>query len=77
MRVLSDANASYQVLGLPIASDVLGLEGLEAQHYRIDGVALEFSELAIIPFPRLAQLDCRPGALQQLLDRLLRRQLVR
>ena len=41
MRVLSDANASYQVLGLPIANGPLGLEGLETQHYRIEAVALE------------------------------------
>ena len=71
-NVLPDANGSYQVLGFPMASDVLGLDGIEAQHYRTEAVALEDSEVAIIPFPRLARLgaemddpvEVRPELLQ-------------
>lgn len=76
-NVLLDANGNYQVLGFPMTSDVLGLDGIEAQHYRTEAVALEDSEVAIIPFPRLAQLGGRAGALQQLVYRLLSRQLAR
>jgi len=75
--VLLDANGSYQVLGFPMASDVLGLDGIEAQQYRTEAVALEDSEVAIIPFPRLAHLGGKAGALQQFVYRLLSRQLAR
>jgi CRP/FNR family transcriptional regulator len=75
--VLLDENGSYQVLGFPMAGEVLGLDGIEAQHYRTEAVALEDSEVAIIPFPRLANLGGRAGALQQFVYRLLSRQLAR
>jgi CRP/FNR family transcriptional regulator len=75
--VLLDANGSYQVLGFPMAGDVLGLDGIEAQQYRTEAVALEDSEVAIIPFPRLAHLSGKAGALQQFVYRLLSRQLAR
>lgn len=76
-NVLLDANGSYQVLGFPMASEVLGLDGIEAQHYRTEAVALEDSEVAIIPFPRLAHLGGKAGELQQFVYRLLSRQLAR
>jgi CRP/FNR family transcriptional regulator len=75
--VLLDANGSYQVLGFPMASEVLGLDGIEEQHYRTEAVALEDSEVAIIAFPRLAHLGGKAGALQQFVYRLLSRQLAR
>ena len=76
-NVLLDANGSYQVLGFPMSGDVLGLDGIEAQHYRTEAVALEDSEVAIIPFPRLAQVGGKAGELQQFVYRLLSRQLTR
>jgi CRP/FNR family transcriptional regulator len=77
-NVLLDANGSYQVLGFPMASDVLGLDGIEAQHYRTEAMALEDSEVAVIPFPRLAHLGgSKAGELQQFVYRLLSRQLTR
>ncbi len=75
--VLLDENGGYQVLGFPMASDMLGLDGIEAQHYRTEAVALEDSEVAIIPFPRLPRLGGKAGALQQFVYRLLSRQLAR
>ena len=72
-----DANGGYQVLGFPMASEVLGLDGIEAQHYRTEAVALDDSEVAIIPFPRLAHLGGKAGAMQQFVYRLLSRQLAR
>lgn len=76
-NVLLDANGNYQVLGFPMASDVLGLDGIEAQHYRTEAVALEDSEVAIIPFPRLAHLGGKARESQQFVYRLLSRQLTR
>jgi len=76
-NVLLDANGGYQVLGFPMASDVLGLDGIEAQHYRTEAVALEDSEVAIIPFRRLAHLGGNAGELQQFVYRLLSRQIAR
>lgn len=76
-NVLLDANGSYQVLGFPMASDVLGLDAIEAQRYRTEAVALEDSEVAIIPFPRLARMGSKKGSLHQFVYRLLSRQLAR
>jgi CRP/FNR family transcriptional regulator, anaerobic regulatory protein len=76
-NVLLDASGNCQVLGFPMASDMLGLDGIEGQHYRTEAVALEDSEVVIIPFPRLAHLGSKAGGLQQFVYRLLSRQLVR
>lgn len=76
-NVLLDASGNCQVLGFPMASDILGLDGIEGQHYRTEAVALEDSEVVIIPFPRLAHLSGKAGGLQQFVYRLLSRQLVR
>lgn len=75
--VLLDASGSYRVLSFPMASEVLGLDGIESQHHRTEAVALEDSEVAIIPFPRLAHLGDNNGTVQQLVYRLLSRQLAR
>ena len=76
-NVLLDANGSYQVLDFPMARDVLGLDGIESRHYRSEAVALEDSEVAIIPFPRLAHIGGKAGRVQQFVYRLLSRQLTR
>ena len=76
-NVLLDANGGYQVLSFPMAGEILGLDGIETQHYRTEAVALEDSEVAIIPFPRIAHLGGRAGELQQFVYRLLSRQLAR
>jgi CRP/FNR family transcriptional regulator len=76
-NVLLDANGGYQVLGFPMASEILGLDGIETQHYRTEAVALEDSEVAILPFPRISHLGGTTGELQQFAYRLLSRQLAR
>ncbi len=76
-NVLLDANGGYQVLGFPMTGDVLGLDGIEAQHYRTETVALEDSEVAVIQLPRLALMGGKPGEVQQFVYRLLSRQLTR
>jgi CRP/FNR family transcriptional regulator len=75
--VILDTNGGYQVLAFPMTSDVLGLDGIEAQHYRTEAVALEDSEVAIIPFPRIAHLGGKAGESQQFVYRLVSRQLTR
>ena len=76
-NVLLDASGSYQVLDFPMARDVLGLDGIESQHYRSEAVALEDSEVVIIPLPRLAHIGSEAGRAQQFVYRLLSRQLTR
>lgn len=77
-NVLLDANGSYQVLDFPMTRDVLGLDGIESQHYRSEAVALEDSEVTIIPFLRLAHhIGGKTGRVQQFVYRLLSRQLTR
>ena len=61
-----------QVTGFHMAGEVLGMDGIGSGHYSSDVVALEDSEVCIIPYERLEQ----PG-LQRQLQKVMSRELVR
>jgi CRP/FNR family transcriptional regulator, anaerobic regulatory protein len=55
-----DAGGTEQVMGFPIAGDLLGAEGLAEGVYAAEAIALEAGEVVIVPFARLRALarDC-------------------
>jgi CRP/FNR family transcriptional regulator len=61
-----------QVTGFHMAGEVLGMDGIGTGHHTSDVVALEDSEVCIIPYERLEQ----PG-LQRQLQKVMSRELVR
>lgn len=73
--VLRDAKGKQQVLGFPMVSDVLGFDGLEAQYYCTEALALEDSEIAIVPFPWHARIRGNAQDLCLIGCRLISRQL--
>lgn len=69
--VLLTEDGREQITGFHMAGEVLGLEGIGAETYAGDAVALEDGEVIEIPFAELDALACRDPALQRELFRML------
>lgn len=66
-----------QVTGFQMAGDLLGLDGIGTARHATDAVALEDSEVCVIPFAQLEDLSREFGALQSHLHRMMSREIVR
>jgi len=75
--VYTDFSGSEQVLGFPMAGDLMGADGIDSGHYSSTAVSLDTSEVAIAPFASLARLMYECPRLEPLLYRVLSRELVR
>ena len=60
-----------KVTGLHLPGEVIGLEGINGRLHTYDAIALEDSEVCVIPFARLTQLALRMPELQGQLLRVL------
>jgi len=65
-----------QVTGFHMAGDVIGLDGIHAGRQAVDAVALEDSQVCVIPFGSLESLAREMPALQERLHRLMSREIV-
>lgn len=70
-------NGDEKITGFYLAGEVLGLEAINSEHYSYDALALEDSEVCVIPFAPLAELALRIPELQQRLFRMLSRDISR
>jgi CRP/FNR family transcriptional regulator len=66
-----------QVAGFHMMGDIIGLDGISSQRHCGDAVALEDTELCILPFNRLEELAREVVQLQQNLHRILSREVER
>ncbi len=66
-----------QVTGFQMAGELLGLDGISTEHHSCNAVALEDSEVCIIPFPRLEGLSREIVALQHHFHKVMSREIVR
>ena len=66
-----------QVIGFFIAGDVMGMDGIGEGRQACDAVALEDSEVCVIPFAQLERMSCKIPALQQQFHRMMGREIVR
>ena len=66
-----------QVTGFQMAGDLLGLDGIGTARYASDAVALEDSEVCVIPFAQLEELSREFVSLQSHLHRMMSREIVR
>ncbi len=71
-----DAGGAELVLGFPMGGDVIGLEGVDSGYYTADVVALDMSNVAVVPFARLAQLGRQHPCIERLLFSIFSRELV-
>ena len=74
--VLTTAQGREQVTGFEMAGDLLGLDGIYADRHAVDAIALEDSQVCVIPFGALQSLAREEPMLQQRLHRLMSLEIV-
>jgi CRP/FNR family transcriptional regulator len=70
-------NGYQQVAGYHMTGDIIGLDGIGSGRHCGDAVALEDSELCVLPFNRIEELARQIGPLQRNLHRILSREIER
>lgn len=66
-----------QVTGFQMAAEMLGLDGIGTDHHTCNAVALENSDVCVIPFDRMSDLLREIGPLQSHFHKLMSREIVR
>lgn len=66
-----------QVTGFQMAGEIIGLDGIVNEHHTCDAVALEDSEVCVMPFERISELAREVDALQHHVHRIMSREIVR
>jgi CRP/FNR family transcriptional regulator, anaerobic regulatory protein len=66
-----------QVTGFQMAGELLGLDGIGTDHHTCDAVALEDSQVCVIPFHQLEELSRELSDLQRHLHKIMSREIVR
>ena len=66
-----------QVTGFQMAAEMLGLDGIGTEHHTCNAVALEDSDICVIPFDRMTSLLREIGPLQTHFHKLMSREIVR
>lgn len=70
-------NGQEKITGFYLPGELMGLDAINSERHNYTAVALEDSEVCVIPFSRLADLTIRIPQLQQQLFRLLSRDIAR
>ena len=65
-----------QVTGFQMAGELLGLDGIGTERHTCDAVALEDSQVCVIPFGQLEEMSRELGDLQRQLHRIMSREIV-
>jgi CRP/FNR family transcriptional regulator len=66
-----------QVTGFMMAGDLMGFDGIGHDRHRCDAVALEDSQVCVIPYAQLDELSRDVPELQRQLNRIMSREIVR
>ena len=66
-----------QVTGFQMSGEILGLDGISTEAHTCNAIALEDSEVCVIPFAQLEQLSREVGALQHQFHKVMSREIVR
>ena len=66
-----------QVTGFQMAGELLGMDGIGAERHRCDAVALEDSQVCVIPYEQLEALSSEFIDLQRQFHRIMSREIVR
>jgi CRP/FNR family transcriptional regulator len=75
--VYTDYSGSEQVLAFPMCGDLMGADGIDSGHYSSTAVSLDTSEVVIVPLASVSRLVYECPSLEDLLYRVLSRELVR
>ncbi len=66
-----------QVTGFQMAGELLGFDGIGSDRHTCDAIALEDSQVCVIPFSQLESLSREFGGLQRQLHKVMSREIVR
>ncbi len=66
-----------QVIGFQMAGDIVGLDGIDSDHHSLTLVALEYSEVCVVPYQDLERLVGTVPNLQHRFHRMMSREIVR
>jgi len=75
-EVLSE-DGRHQVTSFYMAGEVLGMDGISAEIHHCDAIALEDSEVCLIPFRELEMISVQVPTMQRHLHRVMSREIVR
>ena len=75
-RVASE-DGRDQVTGFQMAGEIIGLDGIVNNQHTCDAVALEDSEVCVMPFDRIEELSREVTALQRHVHQIMSREIVR
>jgi CRP/FNR family transcriptional regulator len=76
-RRTASENGREHVAGFQMAGELLGLDGVGSGQYTCDALALEDSQVCVIPYARMEHLSCEFAGLRQQFHRILGREIVR
>ena len=74
---LASEDGREQVTGFQMAGELLGLDGIGTERHTCDAVALEDSQVCVIPFDRLEDLTRELSDLQRQFHKIMSREIVR
>jgi CRP/FNR family transcriptional regulator, anaerobic regulatory protein len=74
---LSSKDGREQVTGFQMGGELIGLDGIGSGRHEVDAVALEDSQVCVIPFDALQALSLEVASLQQQFHRIMSREIVR
>ncbi len=75
--VISSTQGRDQVTGFQMAGELIGLDGIDTGRHGVDAVALEDSQVCVIPFAELETLGREMPSLQRQLHRVMSREIVK
>ena len=74
---VSSEDGRDQVTGFQMAGELLGLDGIGTDHHTCDAVALEDSQVCVIPYDQLESLSREFSELQHQFHKIMSREIVR
>ncbi len=74
---VTSADGRAQVTGFQLGGELLGLDGIGSRRHEVDALALEDSQVCVIPFEALESLSLEVASLQNQLHRIMSREIVR
>jgi CRP/FNR family transcriptional regulator len=74
---VSSKDGREQVTGFQMSGELIGLDGIGTRRHEVDAVALDDSQVCVIPYAELQALALEVNALQQQFHRLMSREIVR
>ena len=66
-----------QVTGFQMSAEILGLDGIHTNHHTCDAIALEDSDVCVVPFGKLEELAHELPHFQRQLHRMMSREIIR